>query len=164
MLTSRRDYVLRLIEEVGRLLSRVVAKRSEGRDRDALETVVHGFQRLFALDADQIFLLTPDQHFAMLAEAETPEDARDQILLYAALSAEAGRLYTKMGNHAMARVTFLNALRFTLKAHAQFPAEGLPDFTPRVPDLVAALAAEPLEVETAALLAAEKNRMRANES
>ena len=154
MLTSRRDYLLRLIEEIGRLLSRVVAKRAEGRDQEALETVVQGFQRLFQLDADQIFLLTPDQHYDLLARAEQPEDARDQILLYAALSAEAGRLYSKLGNRPMARATFLNALRFTLRARAQYTTEALPAYTPDVRELLAALADQPLDAPTAALVRA----------
>jgi hypothetical protein len=153
MITSRRDYVLRLIEEVGRLLSRVVAKRRAGDDQDALGTVVFGFQRLFNLEANQIFQFTPDQHFEMLCDTDTPEDARDKVLLYAALSAEAGRLYTKQGNRAMARATTLNALRFTLKARAKFPTEGQPDYTPNVEELKAALADEPLDAETAALVA-----------
>src|SRR3954469_8052618 len=115
MLTSRRDYIVRIIEEVGRLLAMSVFKRKAGADQEALETVVYGFTRLFQLDADQIFLLTPTQHYRLLTEdAETPEFARDKVLLYAALSAEAGALYAKMGNAAMARTTRLNALRFTL--------------------------------------------------
>lgn len=153
MLTSRRDYLLRIIEEVGRLLSRVVAKRREGDARDALETVVFGFERLLGLPADQVFRLTPDQHFARLSEnAENPEDARDAILMYAALSAEAGRLYLKMDNRPMARATTLNALRFTLRARTQFPTEGLPDYTPNVRELLVALGDEPLDPETAAMV------------
>src|SRR3954469_129673 len=102
MLTSRRDYLVRIIEEVGRLLARAVFKRKAGADQEALETVVHGFTRLFQLDADQVFLLTPNQHYELLTEdAESPEYARDRLLLYAALSAEAGTLYAKQGNPLM---------------------------------------------------------------
>jgi hypothetical protein len=154
MITSRRDYVVRILEEVGRLLARVTFKRRKGdSDDDALETVVFGLQRLFGLDADQIFLLTPEQHFEMLAGDERPEFARDKLLLYAALSAEAGHIYVRHGNRAMARATFTNALRFTLKARAKFSAEGLPGFAPNVDELLAALADEPLDAATAQLLA-----------
>jgi hypothetical protein len=157
MLTSRRDYIVRIIEEVGRLLARSVFKRKAGADQEALETVVHGFTRLFQLDADQVFLLTPTQHYQMLAEdAETPEFARDKILLYAALSAEAGMIYAKQGNAAMARVTRLNALRFTLKARADYPSNALPQYAPNVDELLKALADEPLDPETAALVQASE--------
>lgn len=153
MITSRRDYLLRLLEEIGRLLARVSAKRRNGDSDDAaLETVVFGLQRLFTLDADQIFLLQPEQHFTLLADEEEPEFARDKILLYAALSAEAGHIYTRQGNRALARATFTNALRFTLKARANYSLEGLPDYAPKVDDLLAALSGEPLDAETARLV------------
>lgn len=154
MITSRRDYMMRILEEVGRLLARVTFKRRKGdSDETALETVVFGLQRLFALDADQIFLLTPEQHYEMLADDETPEIARDKILLYAALNAEAGHVYARQGNRAMARATFANALRFTLRAEANYPREGWPEFAPRVEELRTALADAPLDAATARLVA-----------
>src|SRR5262245_14558825 len=154
MLTSRRDYILRVIDEVGRLLSRVIFKRKAGADQEALETIIVGFQRLFNLDADQIFLRTPEKHFEMIVTDPdaTPEDKRDKLLLYAALSAEAGAIYAKSGNRALARVTRLNALQFSLRARAQFPMDGAPQFAPDVPALLAALADEPLDEATAALV------------
>jgi hypothetical protein len=158
MITSRRDYVMRIIEEVGRILARISAKRRQGDSDDAaLETVVFGLQRLFNLDADQIFSLTPDQHFAMLAGDESAEFARDKVLLYAALSAEAGCIYTRLGKPAMARATILNALRFTLKARAMFSSASLPDYTPQISELLEALKDQPLDAETAALLSADRN-------
>jgi hypothetical protein len=153
MITSRRDYLVRLLEEVGRLLARVTFKRQRGDSDDSgLETVVFGLQRLFGLDADQIFLLTPDQHYELLASDESPEFARDKLLLYAALNTEAGHIYTRQGNRAMARATFTNALRFTLKARKQFSTESLPPYTPDVDTLLAALADEPLDAVTAQLV------------
>ncbi len=154
MITSRRDYIVRIIEEVGRLLARVTAKRRRGDSDDAaLETVVFGLQRLFEMDADQIFLLTPDQHYEMLADTDPPEFARDRILLYAALNVEAGHVYARQQNRAMARATFTTALRFTLKAGAKYSAEGLPEYAPNIAELLAALGDEPLDAETARLVA-----------
>ena len=158
MITSRRDYMMRILEEVGRLFARVSFKRRKGdTDDSALETIVFGLQRLFGLDADQIFLLTPDQHYEMLAVDETPEMARDKVLLYAALNAEAGYVYQRQGNAVMARATFTNALRFVLKARAKFSTEGLPGFAPKVAELLEALADEPLDVVTANLVNEQVN-------
>jgi hypothetical protein len=152
MITSRRDYMMRILEEVGRLLARISFKRRKGdTDDTALETIVFGFQRLFDLAPDQVFLLTPDQHYDLLIDAETPEFARDRVLMYAALSAEAGYIYARQGNAAMARATFTNALRFTLKARASYSSEGLPEFAPDIDVLRAALASEPLDATTAKL-------------
>jgi hypothetical protein len=158
MITSRRDYMMRILEEVARLLARVTFKRRKGdTDDTALETIVFGLQRLFGLDADQIFLLTPEQHYEMLAGDETPEFARDKVLLYAALNAEAGYIYRRQGNPVMARATFTNALRFVLKARAKFSTEGLPEFTPIVAELLEALADEPLDAVTAKLVNEQAN-------
>jgi hypothetical protein len=152
MLTSRRDYLLRILDEVSRILGVIIFKRRAGADQEALETVVTGLQRLFDLDADQIFLLTPDQHFEMLVDDETPEFARDKVLLYAALNVEAGAIYAKQGNRAMARATRINALRFTLKARRLFPIEDWPVYAPDVTKLVEDLSDEPLDSVTAKLL------------
>jgi hypothetical protein len=152
MLTSRRDYLLRIIDEVGRILGQIVFKRRTGSDQEALETVVVGFQRLFQLDGDQVFQLTPNQHYEMLTrDAESPELARDQVLLYAALSTEAGRLYAKLNNRERARVCFLNALQFALRARIAFPREGLPPYAPDIGEL-RSLAGEPLDADTQQLL------------
>lgn len=145
--------MMRILEEVGRILARITSKRRKGDTDDAaLETVILGLQRLFGADADQIFLLTPEQHFEMLADDETPGFARDKVVLYAALCAEAGHIYTRQGNRTMARATFTTALRFMLKARRKFPADGMPDYAPEVGELLAALAGEPLDAETASLV------------
>ena len=158
MITSRRDYVLRIIDEVGRILARVVFKRRAGANQEALETVVVGLQRLFQLDADQVFLLTPDQHYAMLTDEESPEFARDKVLLYAALSAEAGLIYARQEKQAMARATRITALRFVLKARLAFPTEGTPDYAPKIEHLLLALSDESLDAETAELLGQVKQQ------
>jgi hypothetical protein len=156
MLTSRRDYILRIIDEVGQLLARVIFKRRAGADQEALEHVVQACERLFAMDADKLFQLTPDQHFALLVENEPPEIARNKILIYAALNAEAGHVYTKLGKRELARATLLTALRFTLRAHTEFSGDDWPDYAPRTADLLAALAGEPLDADTIALLNAAR--------
>ena len=152
MLTSRRDYILRIIDEVSRLLARVVFKRRTGATDEALQSVVQACERLFSLEADRLFQFTPDQHFVMLTEGETPEIGRDKVLLYAALSTEAGHLYTRLGNRTMARASFLNALRFTLRARTEFPQENLPAYAPSVAVLRESLADAPLDPATEQLL------------
>jgi hypothetical protein len=158
MITSRRDYLLRIIDEVGRLLARIVLQRQTGREQEALQSVVQACERLFDLEASQLFRFTPDQHFLMLTQDESPEDARDKVLLYAALNAEAGRAYLAMKNPRLARSSFLNALRFTLRAQKEFPRENLPDYAPKTAGLLEALQGQPLDPDTEELLAASGNR------
>jgi hypothetical protein len=155
MITSRRDYILRIIDEVARLLSRVVFKRRAGADQEALESVVQACERLFGMEADKLFQFTPEQHFLMLTDGEPAQIARDKVLLYAALNAEAGRVYTKLGRTPMARATFTTALQIALKARAMYPQDGLPEFAPDIGDLVNALGGPgSLDAETAELLQA----------
>src|SRR3954469_22888675 len=106
MITSRRDYLLRMIDEVGRLLARLIFQRENGRPQEALQSVVQACERLFNLDASSLFQFTPEQHFLMLTRDESPEDARDKVLLYAALNTEAARAYLALGNATMARNSF----------------------------------------------------------
>lgn len=154
MITSRRDYMMRILEEVGRLIARLAFKRRKGdTDDTALETVVFGLQRLFNLQADQIFTLNPTQHYEMLTRDEEPEFARDKVLLYAALYTEAGHAYTRLGSRDKAAITFGTALRFVLKARAQFPHEGWPTYAPSITDLLDVLGDTPLDPETTNLLA-----------
>jgi hypothetical protein len=157
MLTSRRDYILSMIEQAARLLAQVVFRREAGQNQEALQAVVMACERLFGLEGDRLFSFTPEQHWAMLTEGMQPEEARDRVLLYAALNAEAGRIYATLGNRPAARGSSINALRLTLKAQAEFPQAGLPDFTPKVAELLTALQDEPLDAETAALVAEKLN-------
>lgn len=147
MLTSRRDYLLRMIDEVGRLLARIIFQRRNGRDQEALEAVVQACERLFNLEATQLFQFTPDQHFLMLTQGEPPEGARDKVLLYAALNEEAGRAYLALNKLPMARASFSNALRFTLRALAEFPQENLPEYAPKIPALLELLKDQPLDAD-----------------
>jgi hypothetical protein len=158
MLTSRRDYILRIIDEVSRLLARVIFKRRSGEQEAALQTIVQACERLFAMPADQLFQFTPEQHFVMLTEGEPPTIGRDKLLLYAALNAEAGHVYTKIGNATMARASFLNALRFALRAHTGFSAENLPPYAPSLVELRENLADAPLDPETEAMLKAAESK------
>jgi hypothetical protein len=158
MLTSRRDYILRIIDEVSRLLARAIFKRRSGEQEQALQNIVQACERLFALESDKLFQFTPEQHFVMLTQDELPEIARDKVLLYAALNTEAGHIYTKAGNRTMARASFLNALRLALRARTEFPPENVPAYAPSIAVLREALADAPLDPATAELLKSAESR------
>ncbi|MEO5961459.1 MAG: hypothetical protein ABIZ49_09920 [Opitutaceae bacterium] len=157
MLTSRRDYLLRIIDEVSRLLARAFLKRREGETEAALHTVVQASERLFNLEAHELFQFTPEQQFLMLTEGAEPDDARAKVLIYAALNLEAGRSYAALKKPELARGSWINALRFTCRAHVSFPTDTPPDYAPRIPELLTLLADEPLDPDTAALVRAATN-------
>jgi hypothetical protein len=161
---GRRDYLLTLIEQVGEMLAQLIAKRrrheGDANQRvpipaEALQSVIHGCERLFGMEAAHLFQFTPEQHVLMLAEGETPENARTKILLYAALCAEAGHAYVALGKPAMAQHSFLNALRLTLQAKRLYGVEDQPAFALETADLLALLKDVPIDPETAELLKTE---------
>jgi hypothetical protein len=149
MLTSRRDYLLRLIDEAARLLSRLVSQREKGRPEEAQQALADAFARLFGREFHEVFQFTPDQHYLMLAEDATDETARDRRLLYAALNAEAAQLYDQLGRIELARASRLNALRFTLRALRDGPDAALPAYAPDPAGLAAGLGQAGLDPETA---------------
>lgn len=151
---AQRDYLLRLIDQVALLLRRVIQQRDAHSPQEALQSVMAGCERLFGLEAVQLFQFTPDQHFLMLTDGEPPEEARNKVLIYAALNFEAGRCYTQLVQPVLARQTYLNALRLTLKARQQFSAENWPSYAPVLAELLRLLGDQPLDADTAALLAA----------
>lgn len=156
-----RDYLLRLIEQVGQLLRRVVQQRERNSPQEALQSVMAACERLFGMDAVQLFQFTPDQHVVMLADGEDPENARDKILMYATLNAEAGRCYVTLHQPKLSHQSFVNALRLTLQARAQYPSDGWPTYAPSITELLDLIGDTPLDDDTAALLAADRNNCRA---
>ncbi|HYP17318.1 MAG TPA: hypothetical protein VEQ65_08920 [Opitutus sp.] len=152
----QRDYILRIIEQVGQFLSRVIQQRENHAPQEALQSVMAGCERLFGLEAVQLFQFTPDQHVAMLTEGETSENARNKILIYASLCAEAGKCYALLGQPRVAHASFLTALRLALKAHLLQPADDWPDYAPSLSELLSLLGDEPLDAETAELLASAR--------
>lgn len=149
----QRDYILRLIEQVAQLLGRIVRQRDDNSPHEALQSIMAACERLFGMDAVQIFQFTPDQHAIMLAEGEEPEGAHGKILMYAALNEQAGRCYTTLAQPKLAQQSFLNALRLTLKAQQQYPDLQMPAFAPNPRELIRLLGNAPLDAETASLIA-----------
>jgi hypothetical protein len=154
----QRDYILRLIEQVAQLLSRVVRQREAHSPQEALQSIMAACERLFGKEAVQVFQFTPDQHVAMLAEGEEPGGAFEKILMYAALNEEAGRCYLALNQPKLAQQSFLNALRLSLKAQLQFPGFEPPDYAPHLQDLFHLLGDTWLDDEIVALLTAAQQK------
>ncbi|QYM80711.1 hypothetical protein K0B96_08965 [Horticoccus luteus] len=150
MLTSRRDYVLRLIDEAGEFFRRALAKRQAHSPQEALEAVVAGCERLFDLPSEQLFQFTPDQQVLLLVRDEPTDVARDKILLYAALCAEAAGVYTQLDQPTLARGSLVNALRLTLRAQRDYASPtALPAYAPDADALADQLGRDTLDDETA---------------
>lgn len=152
----QRDYILRLIEQVAQLLARVVKQRRDNTPQEALQSIMAAFERLFGMEAVQLFQFTPDQHFAMLSAEDDPESAREKVLMYAALTLEAGRCYQALAQPKFAQQSFVSALRLTLKARTEIDAQTWPEFAPSEQEMLSLLGDATLDAETTALLAASR--------
>lgn len=149
----QRDYLLRIIDQVGQLLARMIRQRRGNTPQEALQSLMAACERLFGMEAVQLFQFTPDQHYAMLTENEDAQGAREKVLMYAALNAEAGQCYVALSQPKLAQQSFINALRLTLKVQAQFPSDSRPEFAPNESELLTLIGDAPLDSETTALLA-----------
>lgn len=150
----QRDYLLRLIEEAVQVILQITRLREEGQPSQAVSAVIDGLQKLFGLTVDELASLDTDQLFAQLTREESPENARDKCIIFAALNNQAGLAYADRDLPALAQPAFHLALVFTLRALTGFPRSNLPAITPNVGDLLYHLEGFELPASTLELLAA----------
>jgi hypothetical protein len=106
------------------------------------------------LNVSELGSLDTEELFAQLTREEQPENARDKCLIFAALNNQAGLAYEEKDLPALAQPAFHLALVFTLRALTGFPRQGLPEFTPKVGDLLFRLEGFELPQTTLDLLGA----------
>lgn len=132
----------------------MIQQRRGHTPQEALQSLMAACERLFGMEAVQLFQFTPDQHYAMLTENEDAQGAREKVLMYAALNAEAGRCYLVLSQPKLAQQSFLNALRLTLKVQAQFPADASPAFAPDPNELLGVIGNASFDAETLRMVSA----------
>lgn len=150
----QRDYLLRLIEEAVQVILQITRLREEGQPSQAVSAVIDGLQKLFGLTVDELASLDTEQLFGQLTREESPENARDKCIIFAALNNQAGLAYADRDLPALAQPAFHLALVFTLRALTGFPRSNLPAITPNVGDLLYHLEGFELPASTLELLAA----------
>lgn len=102
MAPQRQDYLLRLIEELGRFVREALRAGEPQRAEAALPALVQAQERLFARPAAQFVELNPGAQVDLLAFGESPATAREKCLTYAAILDYAAELYEPAGRPALA--------------------------------------------------------------
>ncbi len=102
MAPQRQDYLLRLIEELGRFVREALRSGEPQRAEAALPALVQAQERLFARPAAQFVELTPEAQVDLLAFGESSATAREKCLTYAAILDYAAELYDPAGRPALA--------------------------------------------------------------
>ena len=99
---QKQDYLLRLLEELGRFLQEIRHLRVAGHGDAALLTVLQAQERLFARPAREFLSRPLDEQLHLLVVGEQPADARAKCLAYAELLTEAARVYAAREQTALA--------------------------------------------------------------
>jgi hypothetical protein len=102
MASQRQDYLLRLIEELGRFVREALRSGEPQRAEAALPALVQAQERLFARPAAQFVDLPPAAQVDLLARGESAPTAREKCLTYAAILDYAAELYEPAGRPALA--------------------------------------------------------------
>jgi hypothetical protein len=152
MPAQKQDYLLRLIEELGRLMSEVVKLRKQGNHDAALHTLLMAQERLFGKPAQEFIPLSVEEQLRLLASGENPSNAREKRLMYAALLTEAGHTYTAREQTALASGAYQLALHILLLTTLRDPAPEAEEDRGRIAALLDLLADEELAAEVRSLL------------
>jgi tetratricopeptide (TPR) repeat protein len=146
----RRDYVLRMIEEFIRALTSIRALKREQRWEEARQELEAAIKNLVgAPDATQ---LSESELRTRLLQAGPSQGFRDRVLLATTLLREAGDIAVANGHPEEGQTQYLKALHLLLDAPDENESRELPEFVPKVDQLVAALDGVALPLGTHALL------------
>ena len=86
----RRDYILRMIEEFARALSRINALKKGQKWQEAAGTVDEEFQRLVGAGPDGVAKMTETELLGRIVQGEATQSVRDKTLILTTLLHEAG--------------------------------------------------------------------------
>jgi hypothetical protein len=143
----RRDYILRMIEEFVRVLARIKMLKREGRVDEAQEAVKESFQTLLGMEGFAALQLSETELLATLLKRESYQAIREKSFLLVRFFMENGELSAARGQSDLARAYYLKGLRFLLHTLRQGDPFELPEFAPKVDELLHALETEPLPLQ-----------------
>lgn len=118
---QRQDYILRLISELGQMVSAAIASGDPGKDAQALHGVMHAQQQLFNETSKDILALTLDEQIELLSRGESPEAAVEKIATYSAILEQAARVYVNTNRLSLATNSRLLALSALLTTVVRWP-------------------------------------------
>jgi len=102
MSPQRQDYLLRLIEELGRFVRAALSPGEKHRAEAALPALVEAQEKLFAMPAPQFLGRTPEAQVELLAKGESDATAVEKCHTQAAILDYAAELYDAADRPALA--------------------------------------------------------------
>lgn len=140
----RRDYIVRMIEEMGRALAQIRALRQSGRAEAARQMIDVECEKLAALGALGVVGLSETELLARVSEGQYAHTVHLRTLAVVSLLREAAEIASAADRTAQARVFYLKALHLLLGVLSQDDPAGFPEFVPGVEAIVTALQDQPL--------------------
>ena len=147
---QRQDYILRMIEELGRFVAEATKFRDAGHHDAALLAILRAQERLFARPSQDFMARTAEDQVRLLVVGESDANAVEKCRVYANLIVEAGLIYQAREQSALALGACHYALQVVDLARTRFPAGNFATAGARVAGLVAALPDSEMKSEIAA--------------
>jgi hypothetical protein len=148
----RRDFIVRMIEEMGRALAQIRALRKGGRADAAWQMVDAECEKLAAMGVTGILRISDTELLARVSEGQFAQTMHLRTLAVVSLLREAAEIASGQDRTKEAREIYLKALHLLLGVLSQDDPAGFPEFVPGVEVIVTALQDQPLPVETQAML------------
>jgi Family of unknown function (DUF6483) len=128
----RRDYILRMIEQLAQVLARTREQVADGRFDDAHEGLDAAFKELAGSDMEEIAKLSETELLAKLTLDAPTLVVREKTLVVTALLQEAGKVRVAEGRESEGQACWLKALNLLLTLKLQDPDLEFPEFVPKI--------------------------------
>ncbi len=102
MSPQRQDYLLRLLEELGRFVREALRSGERPKIEAALPEIVQAQIKLFARPAAEFLGQPLEAQIDLLVQGEPAETAVEKCVIYAGILHQAGQLYDTLGRPALA--------------------------------------------------------------
>lgn len=102
MSAQRQDYLIRLIEELGRFVREVLHSGEPPRIDSALPAIVQAQEKLFARPVATVLTRPLEEQVDLLAEGESPATAAEKCATYAGILRYAAQIYAARERHGLA--------------------------------------------------------------
>lgn len=145
----RQDYILRMIEQLRRVLTSIAALKEQRRWREITGTLDEQFREFVGANAAEAVRLADTVLMARLLQGESTQFVRDKTRFLIALFKEAGDAAAAQDQKEESRPFYRKGLELLLAMDSD---EDCPDFVPGLEVFLAALADGPLPARTQAML------------
>jgi hypothetical protein len=148
----RKDYILRMIEELAQRLGRIRRKMDEAEFPEAGVELDEAFQTMVGTGADAVGRLSETELLARLTLDGPTQMVKEKTLMLIALLQQAGELRVAEGREEAGEACWLKALNLLLTVERQDFDLEMPEFVPKIDLLRDELREAVLPLETLAAL------------